>query len=1141
MKGKLHKWKIVKRPLLFASYLLMAQAVTANTSWVGEGIYNFNETRQTTKSNERIVTGTVVDKDGMPLAGVSIVGQVKGKEVVRGITDMEGRFKLSLPEGDVKLKFSFVGFCACTQTATPGKSMKIILDEDEQLLDEVVVTGYQVIDRRKSTSAVTSVNMEDILAPNMTSIDEALEGRIPDLLYLQNSGEAGATARLRVRGTSTLVGNREPLWVLDGFILQDPVDVSTEQLNDPDYINYIGNAIAGINPQDIERVDVLKDAAATALYGTRASNGVIVVTTKKGRVGPPTIAYTNQTKLTVRPHYSDKNINLMNSQERMQFGKDLCELHYQFPESMPLVGYEGAYYRLMKGLITRDEFYNEVARNETVNTDWFDLLLQNALTQSHTLSLSGGTEGTRYYASLGYTSEEGNVKREFVERYTAAMNIMTNISENLKANIRINANVQKKNHFPNDVNVLNYAYETSRTIPAYNEDGSLYYYGRHAYSNSNISSKSNQNYKYNILNEMENTSSEYSGNTFIASADLTYSLKTIADFTVAASYTRSATSQATWFGEKTNYVAILKNGEVDDMPIEGDSGYCELPYGGVYNTNNTIAESFTARLQANLHWLFGSDNQHLLTSTLGYEVNMSRNNSTVENTRGFYRDRGMQYVSMDSETLENFPYYETWVSSAHPAISINKTNQLSGYLTLSYDYKSYFTIGLSGRFDASNKFGSRSNEKFLPVWSVSGRWNVKDTFLPEAKDLNDLTLRFSYGKTGNMIDGETPNLLIYQGTMNSYFGEYESKVSKLPNPNLRWEQTAQYNLGFDLNLFNRGLMLSGDLWYKYTTEAFSTVNVSPINGVTSYNMNNGDIKNKGFSITVSGYPMRLKDWSLYLSLSNSWAANTVQSNTNETYNINDYLNGTAIVPGKSIGTFYSYKFLGLNPKNGIPMFDDYDDRQHLLAGKPLDYIVPLVMAESGNRNPKFVGAFYSTLTWKQLSLNMGFGYSVGSKVRLFGLYGPIVSGISSDKNVRKEFVNRWQQPGDEKYTNIPVLISPSDALYAQYANHWTSGIGATLSNIPSFGNSVWNMYDLSDLRVASGDYFRLSNLSLSYTFKSEQLKYTFLKSLRLSATVTNAFTLASSKLDGQDPSQPGFTGINLSLLPSYTFGLNVSF
>lgn len=1139
MRGELYKWRMIKYPLMFSAYLFVVQNAIANIG--EESVYCLSEIQQNPQSKERIVIGTVVDKDGVPLAGVSIVGHTKDKEVIRGVTDMNGRFKFSLSEDGVKLKFSFIGFVARVLTATPGKPMKVVLDDDEQLLDEVVVTGYQVIDRRRSTSAITSVEMEDILAPNMTSIDEALEGRIPDLLFLQNSGEAGATARLRVRGTSTLVGNREPLWVLDGFILQDPVDVSTEQLNDPDYINYIGNAIAGVNPQDIERVDVLKDAAATALYGTRASNGVIVVTTKKGRVGPPTISYVNQTKLTVRPHYSDGNINLMNSQERMQFGKDLCDLHYQFPESMPLVGYEGAYYRLMNGSITRDEFYAEVARNETINTDWFGLLLQNALTQSHTLSLSGGTDATRYYASLGYTSEEGNVKSEFVDRYTAAMNIMTNVSKNLKANIRINANIQKKNHFPNDVNVLNYAYETSRTIPAYNENGSLYYYGRYAYANSNVASKSDRVYKYNIINEMENTSNRYSGNTFIASADLTYALKSIADFTVAASYTRSATSQATWYGEKTNYVAILKNGEEDEMPIAGDSGYCELPYGGVYNTNNSIAESFTARLQANVHWLFGSENQHLFTSTLGYEVNMSRNNSTTENTRGFYKERGMQYVSMDAETLSSFPYYEKWVAAAHPTISINKTNQLSGYLTLSYDYKSYFTIGLSGRFDASNKFGSRSNEKFLPVWSVSGRWNVKDTFLSRAEAVNDLTLRFSYGKTGNMIDGETPNLLINQGTMNAYYGEYVSTVYKLPNPNLRWEQTQQYNFGFDLNLFNRGLMLSGDVWYKYTEEAFSTVNVSPTNGVTSYNMNNGDIKNKGFSISVSGYPLRTKDWSLYLSTSYSWAANTVQSNTNDTYSIKDYLNGTAIMAGKSIGTFYSYKFLGLNPNNGVPMFDDYEDRQHLLAGKSLDYIVPLVMVESGNREPKFTGSLYTTLTWKQLSLNASFNYSVGSKVRLFELYAPIVSGVSSDKNVRKEFVNRWQKPGDEKYTDVPVLISPGDELFSQYANHWTSGIGATLLSIPHFGSSVWNMYDLSDLRVVPGDYLRLSNLSLSYTFKPEQLKRTFLKSLRLSGTVTNVFTLASGKLDGQDPSQSGFTGINLSLLPSYTFGLNVSF
>ena len=283
-----------------------------------------------------------------------------------------------------------------------------------------------------------------------------------------------------------------------------------------------------------------------------------------------------------------------------------------------------------------------------------------------------------------------------------------------------------------------------------------------------------------------------------------------------------------------------------------------------------------------------------------------------------------------------------------------------------------------------------------------------------------------------MLDGETPNLLIQQGTLDSYYDEYTSTVAALPNPNLRWEQTNQYNLGIDLNLFNRGLILSADIWYKYTTDAFSSINVSPINGVTSYQMNNGEIKNKGFSFSISGYPWRTRNWYLYLSTSYSWASNTVQTNTNENYSIYDYLNGTAIIEGKPIGTFYSYKFLGLNPNNGLPMFDDYQDRQHLLSGKQLADIVPLIMTESGNRDPKFTGALYTTLTWKQLSLNTNFTYSFGSKVRLFDLYSPVISGVSSETNLRKEFVNRWQKPGDEKYTNIPALLSPGDELYKEY-------------------------------------------------------------------------------------------------------------
>lgn len=295
---------------------------------------------------KRIIRGTVKDDAGHPL----ISAHVRVKGAGRGsVTNANGQFSLQVPNGKVTIEASYIGMKPRTLVIPAGTGnlvRDIMLSEGGTTLGEAVITnGYQKIDPRNNTAAITSVKMDDILMPNMTTVDMALEGRIPDLVFTNNSGEAGATGRVRVRGTSTIVGNREPLWVLDGFVLQDPVDVSTEQLNDPDYINYIGNAISGINPEDIERIDVLRDAAATAIYGTRASNGVIVVTTKKGKVGPPSIRYSGQTTITRRPHYTDSNIKLMNSQERVQFGKDLCSLHYAFPKNMPLVGYEGAFYR----------------------------------------------------------------------------------------------------------------------------------------------------------------------------------------------------------------------------------------------------------------------------------------------------------------------------------------------------------------------------------------------------------------------------------------------------------------------------------------------------------------------------------------------------------------------------------------------------------------------------------------------------------------------------------------------------------------------------------------------------------------------------------------------------------------------------
>lgn len=1098
-----------------------------------------------TAAQDHVVSGMVFDKMGEPLVGAN-VRVTLGRKVWTAQTDSKGAYRVKLPAGTstagLSISASYLGMKRQTKSGRSNVAhYDFMLDDHSQSLGEAVVTGYGTISTREKTSAITSLKMEEILMPGMTSLEQALEGRVPDMVFMQNSGEVGATARMRIRGTSTLIGNREPLWVLDGIPLSDPVDVTNEQLNDPDYINYIGNAISGINPQDIERVDVLKDAAATALYGTRAANGVIVVTTKKGEPGPPRITYNSQLKYTARPRYSDRDIYLMNSQERVQFGQELMNLHYTFPNHMTMVGYEGAYHRFVTGQTDYNGFLAEVQRAETVNTDWFKLLTHDTFNHNHTVALSGGSETARYYASLGYNREEGVQLHHNNDRYTASLNMQTRIAKVIQANIRLNANVQKKTQLPGEIDLLGYAYGTTRALPAFNNDGSYFFYQRHAY---NVGTDKNEQYKYayNILNEIENAEKLYSSNGIMAALDLTYRFKTLLDLTLTTSYQRTHSDNSTWFGEKSNYAAQLRNAEYGQAPIPGDYGLSDMPYGGVYNTGTNVNENFTLRAQANFRHALGEKKQHLLSASLGYEMNVSNTDGFSENTRGFFKSRGLKYVNMTAEEMNRFPKYASWVAHNHPTLRADKTHRLSGYAILSYSYGSLFSLSANTRFDASNKFGSRSNEKFLPVWSASGVLNLKSLLLRQYDAVSDLRLRTSFGKTGNMVDNQTPNLLLRQESLDTYYGENVAKVDALPNPYLRWEQTDQWNVGVDASLFDYRLTVGVDAYYKHTKDAFDNTLVSPFNGVENYVMNGSDITNSGFSINLSAYLLKTRDWSWLVSANYSVVYNSINTKTANKYKIEKYLNGTAIMDGKSIGTFYSYNFIGLDPQNGLPLFDDYRDRQHLLEGQPLDRIMERVGVVSGSREPNFAGSFYSTLRYQQWSLSASFNYALGNKIRKFALYKDVLDGVSSENNVRKEFTHRWRKPGDERHTQLPSLISPSDPAFGDNRYHWSAATPAATQGFEAFADNYWMMYDNSNARVVSGSYLRLSNLALRYQFTRKQLKGLPFSNLAFDAAMTNVFTLKSSALEGQDPTQSGFSlQTSLSLRPSFTFGLRVSF
>lgn len=1098
-----------------------------------------------TAAQDHVVSGMVFDKTGEPLVGAN-VRVTLGRKVWTAQTDSKGAYRVKLPvvtsTAGLSISASYLGMKRQTKSGRSNVAhYDFMLDDHSQSLGEAVVTGYGTISTREKTSAITSLKMEEILMPGMTSLEQALEGRVPDMVFMQNSGEVGATARMRIRGTSTLIGNREPLWVLDGIPLSDPVDVTNEQLNDPDYINYIGNAISGINPQDIERVDVLKDAAATALYGTRAANGVIVVTTKKGEPGPPRITYNSQLKYTARPRYSDRDIYLMNSQERVQFGQELMNLHYTFPNHMTMVGYEGAYHRFVTGQTDYNGFLAEVQRAETVNTDWFKLLTHDTFNHNHTVALSGGSETARYYASLGYNREEGVQLHHNNDRYTASLNMQTRIAKVIQANIRLNANVQKKTQLPGEIDLLGYAYGTTRALPAFNNDGSYFFYQRHAY---NVGTDKNEQYKYayNILNEIENAEKLYSSNGIMAALDLTYRFKTLLDLTLTTSYQRTHSDNSTWFGEKSNYAAQLRNAEYGQAPIPGDYGLSDMPYGGVYNTGTNVNENFTLRAQANFRHALGEKKQHLLSASLGYEMNVSNTDGFSENTRGFFKSRGLKYVNMTAEEMNRFPKYASWVAHNHPTLRADKTHRLSGYAIFSYSYGSLFSLSANTRFDASNKFGSRSNEKFLPVWSASGMLNLKSLLLRQYDAVSDLRLRTSFGKTGNMVDNQTPNLLLRQESLDTYYGENVAKVDALPNPYLRWEQTDQWNVGVDASLFDYRLTVGVDAYYKHTKDAFDNTLVSPFNGVENYVMNGSDITNSGFSINLSAYLLKTRDWSWLVSANYSVVYNSINTKTANKYKIEKYLNGTAIMDGKSIGTFYSYNFIGLDPQNGLPLFDDYRDRQHLLEGQSLDRIMERVGVVSGSREPNFAGSFYSTLRYQQWSLSASFNYALGNKIRKFALYKDVLDGVSSENNVRKEFTHRWRKPGDERHTQLPSLISPSDPAFGENRYHWSAATPAATQGFEAFADNYWMMYDNSNARVVSGSYLRLSNLALRYQFSRKQLKGLPFSNLAFDAAMTNVFTLKSSALEGQDPTQSGFSlQTSLSLRPSFTFGLRVSF
>lgn len=1100
------------------------------------------------QQQNKVVKGVVLGqhRDTLPGVSVTIKGTTTGV-----VTDMHGRYTLSIP---VSIKnpvicFSFVGKKTKEVTFTGQTEINVTLEDEHQEIEEVVVTGYQNLNPRQVTSAIQTIKMEDIMVPGINTIDKLLEGHVPGMTFMQNSGQVGAAPRLRIRGTSTVLGTQEPLWVLDGIPLTDPVNVDPEQINDLDFVNLLGNAIAGLNPWDIEQIDILKDASATALYGTQAANGVIVITTKKGKPGPPTVSYGFTGTFQPRSRYRNKGVYVMNSKERVDYSREAVEKGLTFPSTSSWVGYEGALRDYYNGLITYDEFEDQVSYYETLNEDWFDIICRDAFSHNHTLSISGGSANSKYYASFGYGRDNGILRKEKLDRYTAMLSVNLNLDK-FTMMFRISGNVQEKRYTPTSVGLMDYAYNTSRAVPAYNEDGSYWYYPKSMGRDFQV--------KFNILNERDNSSWDIYTAGVNMQTQLGYRFFDgfKADFTF--SYSLNTTDDETWFGENSAYVASLRGESAED----GETFPNWLPFGGELKKSYTRNTNYLARLQLNYTKFLDKDQIHMINAAVGGELSHTTYQGFDQTHRGYLKERGMQISTFD-ETV--YPDFANWLATTQEARGVLKdelTNKVSGYATVSYSYQDLYVLNANIRFDASNKFGSQANKKILPVWSVSARWNAKEDIIAHWNWVNNLAVRASFGYQGNMLDSETPELIIEKGDWDSLREFYRSSVNKFPNPNLSWEKTASFNGTIDFGFFKNRLSGSFSYFYKKTKNAFLNKQISIVNGVKNYTVNQGTVTNQGVEFAMQIYPIppgigqmgggkKGFTWRIDPQIGqvvNQLVNKVINDNTNrdntlhDDYTFQNFLDGNAEISGRPLNSFYSYEFTGLNPKNGQPTFARIgEENWEKYANMTNDEVCLEVMDYSGCRVPFLQGGISNTFGYRNFVLSFNLSYSIGSKVRLLKLYGDtddLTSAPDPVQNMRKEMVDRWKNPGDELHTNIPGIQTDADyKATVEQSSQWWYGEAF------SFGDNIWQMYNYADIRVVSGNYLKLQSLSLRYSVPENICKKLMVKSMYLSFSTSNLFTWSAKELKGQDPTSQSGSADNISVpvRPSYSFNLNVSF
>lgn len=1122
----------------FMTYILGSSNLGAKIEGKSIFIFKKKQTVDVITSIEQqdkiTISGAIVDSLGRPIPSATI--HLVGAENLGVSANRQGNFVFpnvprnsevkvtSLGYQDVRFHVFNAGKNPMPSNVKPAffndfsARFTVIMTHSSKEIDDVVVTGYMDIDKSRFTGSAFTVRAEDIKIAGEISIDQMLQGVVPGMLVSMPSGQVGASAKIRVRGTSTLLGNQEPVWVVDGIVQRNPLPIQngvgslSGEMNDMSLL--AANSISWLSPSDIETITVLKDASATAIYGSQAANGVIVIKTKKAKAGSIAVTYGTDITLGRRPNYA--NYNLMNSQELMRFFKEIYESRDSYTQAILPIGYGGLVQRLQNKEIDYDTYIREFRNMETMNTDWFDQLFRNPISQTHNVNVSGGTEKLTNRTGFSFQNQLGEATGNNLTSFSANSNTTLRFGEKLSINLLLNGGIRSTNGFAFGVNPLNYALNTSRTIPMYNEDGTLYYHEKFGSGSTAIPGK--MSYLYNIQNELENTGNSGTTRSISTSVDLRYTLTSDFEYQGLFSYTGSSTDSKNYATELSNYITNIRGYEFGSVSSNSpEEKSTRLPFGGLVILNNSVNTGYTFRNNIVYNKTYAE--KHNVTAQVGIEVRGGLQTGSTDTRYGYLHYRGEKYapipqnpILINARNSENL--HEAMRSNSQ--IVNTRSNYLSEYLTAVYGYDSRYVINFSGRLDASNRFGQDQNKKFAPTWSLGAKWRVgNEAFFKHQSWIGALDIYGSYGYQGNAVESVSPYLIARDGGVNTYFQQYTLSILSLPYPNLGWEKTKSYNLGVDFSLLEGRLNATANMFSK-KGDVLAARDVPIENGMASAIVLGSKLENKGYDFIINVVPVRTKEFNWQLSINSGFTRNRLLNNDRINKRA-DFLNGTAIMNGEAYSTFYSYAFSGLTSDGGIPTFNYMDITK---TDNDLDYLV-----KSGVLEPDFSGGVSTSFRYKNISLRAQFAVAFGNQKRLPVIYNNSGAPLPN-QNASRLLLDRWKSAGDELLTDIPA-VPPGNP----------NQIIVPLPTITTAFMSPYEMYSLSDRRVADADFIRCRSIGFTYELPVQVLKKLHVKRLSFSASLTNPFLITIDKAwQGYDPEtgewparRTGSIGLNISL------------